>query len=473
MTLLKGVNPGKRTEIQYRKEPSQRVKMGGAFILELFAFGLTRYKVYKESCPILSMDREGSNKWLEKEVTSWRDKGIITDYQAQVILSQYGLAELPEKREERSKLISMVSLLGSVLIGAGAILFIASNWQRIPDSVKLTLSFITTFAVYYTGWRFKFETQSHPRLGHALLFLASILVGVTLFLTAQIFNINANAHVIVFLWFIVILPLGYAFNSSPILGLDIFTFTLWMILYVSATKGFFLGTLETFMLYLLFGISLYGIGQLHSAGKYSHFRSVYQGIGLFFILASYFYFSLRTPYERIFAEASVPRAVQVLFILFGATAVISVIFSNPRFEKFKTVSHEFYILVLAFSGWVTMWLLTLFRDSLTITITQYGYTYTAVDPKIATVLFVVFNVLFFILSVGSILIGYSKGVTSFVNFGMIFFSLGVLHLYFTTVYRLLPRSLAFMIGGLILLGLAWYLEKKRRSLIKEMEGLHE
>ncbi|MBN1134231.1 MAG: hypothetical protein JXA38_04845 [Methanosarcinaceae archaeon] len=76
----------------------------------------------------------------------------------------------------------------------------------------------------------------------------------------------------------------------------------------------------------------------------------------------------------------------------------------------------------------------------------------------------------FLLSIGSILIGYYKAVVPFVNLGMFFFVVGVLHLYFTMLYEFLPKSLALIIGGLILIGCGLYLEKKRRELILGMEA---
>ncbi len=424
------------------------------------------------------MDQKGNLDWLRKEVTDWKSKGIITEYQEKQILSQYGL-EVPsepervEKEKEKgkgtSKLIPVVSVLGSVLIGIGAILYVASNWGRIPDPVKLILLVGTTFSVYYIGWRLKYETKSHPQVGHALLFLGCLLVGATIFLTAQIFHVEANAHWLLLLWFVAISPLGYAFNSKPILGLNIVTLAFWMFFYVADMN---VRMIVVFMLYSLFGISLYGLGQLHTRIKeYTDFRLIYQGGGLLLILASYFYFSIAVPYERIFGEIPMSWTLQLLFSLFGITALISVGYSALQYGKLKQVKYEFYILLLAFVGWVAIFLLsTVFNDAITASVTtDYGYTYVRVTPGVALVLSVVFNALFFVLALGSVLLGYYKGTTPFVNTGMFFFVLGILYLYFTTIYRLLPRALAFIAGGLILLGMGWYLEKKRRSLIKDIE----
>jgi uncharacterized membrane protein len=266
--------------------------------------------------------------WLKGEVEDWKNQGIIDDYQANRILSKYGLAEIPPEiavgEDKSTKLITVISTLGAILIGVGAILFVASNWKRLPDYAKLIILFGTTFATYFTGWRLKYDTRSHPRLGHILIFLASIFVGVTIFLTAQIFNINADAHWLVLAWFLAILPFGYAFDSKQILGLNIFTFVVWMILYITSLSGAQLSLYEIFMLFLLFGISLYGLGQVHSTiSDFSHFRITYQGAGLFFILIFYFFFSLENFYRIIFTEStSTYWTIQFLFILFGITSLI-------------------------------------------------------------------------------------------------------------------------------------------------------
>jgi uncharacterized membrane protein len=421
------------------------------------------------------MDANEKRTWLKAEVEGWKKKELISESQARAILSLYGLAESPEKpatgEDKQWGSITVVSVLGALLVGIGVILFVASNWNRIPDALRFMLLFGTTFATYFAGWQLKFERPSYPKIGHAMLFLASLLVGVTIFLTAQIFHVNADAYWIVLLWFFAIAPFGYALDSKPILGLNIFTFSLWMVLYVTGTRGLFMSTFETFMLYLLFGISLYGLGQLHSKfDTYVHFRIIYQSVGLFFILASYYYFSLETPYREILGEiATTDWTVQMLFVLFGITALISVI-GSALSNKFQTVKHEFILLLLAFLGWIGIWLLTFFSEALTISTTRYGHTYTTLSPTVVTILFAAFTVMLFILSLGSILVGYHNSVVPFINLGMAFFALGIIHLYFTTVYELLPRSLAFIVGGLILLCGGWYLEKKRRLLITDMEA---
>ncbi|UGV39849.1 DUF2157 domain-containing protein [Methanococcoides orientis] len=424
------------------------------------------------------MGEDEHKMWLQQEVEDWSREGIVDDHQAKLILSKYGLSEAPseieqmDQRKDTSKLVTVISILGAFLIGIGAILFVASNWQKIPTIVKMVLLLGTTYGTYFIGWELKFNRRTHPAMGEALLFLASLFVGATIFLTAQIFNVNANEHWLVLVWFLAILPFGYAFRSSIIISLNIVTFALWTTFYISQARYLALSSFEIFMLYLLLGINLYGLGQMHlKFEKYAHFRIIHQGFGLFFILISYFYFSLETPYREILTRSTpVNWQVQLFFLLFAVTSVLFLISNISMYRKVKNTKYELIVLALAFSGWIGAWLLTFFIDSLTTSVTEYGYTYTRIDSTIATLLFIFFNLIFFVLSIGSILVGYYKATVAFVNIGMSFFVLGVLHLYFTTLYELLPRSLAFIAGGLILIILGWYMENKRRSIITDIKG---
>jgi len=416
--------------------------------------------------------------WLQKEVLEWKEEGIIDDAQAQKILARLKLAERSstelKPRPGSSKVTTVISILGAVLVGMGAILFVASNWDKIPDALKMILLAGTTLSTYYAGWKLKYERKDRPALGDALLLLASIFVGVTIFLTAQILNVNADTHWLVFLWFLSILPLGYTFNSKSILSLNIFTFILWTFFFVGS-DDLSLSIFEIFMSYLLVGVNLYGLGQLHTRyEKYARFRTIYQGFGLFFILLSYFFFSTETLYFNILTNMeSTTWQVQAFSILFAITALVFMISSLRIYKQHEEVKYEFFVLLMAFLGWVGTNALRLFRDKLTTTITEgsyYTYTYREVDPHIATALFVGFNLILIILSIASILIGYHRSTVPFINIGMFFFVLGVLNLYFTTLYGLLPRSIAFIIGGLVLIALSWYLEKKRQILIMEIKG---
>jgi len=60
--------------------------------------------------------------------------------------------------------------------------------------------------------------------------------------------------------------------------------------------------------------------------------------------------------------------------------------------------------------------------------------------------------------------GYRSQTRSVVNIGFVFFALGLLTVYFDTVWTLASRSFVLMGGGVLLLGGGYLLEHQRRKL---------
>lgn len=384
-----------------------------------------------------------SKEWLEEEVDAWKKDGIINHSQAQAILARYGLAKQPEKidiqkkEDKHSNLIMIVSIIGAILVGLGIIVFVASNWQKIPAFFKLTLLFGTTFVTYFAGW--KLEHNAHPKLGHALLFLGSLFTGATIFLTAQIFHVEANAHWLLLLWFLAVAPLSYGFDSKPTLILSLLIFGGWVGMY---------GKLDDSGVFLFYGLMLFGMGYLHEKTQFSRFKGSYQAFGLLFTLAI-LYAGIISELELIDKIGSHWLAYIFLILAF-ATVITSSFFLGKEVGK----TQEFVWNMLAFIMAVSLWMLSQSPDILK----AYSW------PILIT-----YHILFFVLVFFTVMSGYYQGFASFINVGLIFFVLYIGYFYFTTIFKYLPKSLALVIGGIVLLVGGWYLEKKRRSIIEEIE----
>ena len=154
------------------------------------------------------MDRDLINKWLKEKV--------INASQAKRMLSD---VESSRKERNSNKFIVSISTIGAILLGIGAILFIASNWQELSQIAKTLILVGSTGLAYYLGYLLKYQKQNLPKVGASLLFLGALLFGATVILISQIYNLNANNHMLVLIWLIGILPLVYALGSAPIAGL--------------------------------------------------------------------------------------------------------------------------------------------------------------------------------------------------------------------------------------------------------------
>lgn len=393
---------------------------------------------------------------LKDELDGWQKDGVIESSQAEAIMRRYGIEK---KGYKPANVITALSTLAAILVGVGVILFFASNWEKMPDIVKVALLFMATFGIYYAGFVMRFEKKNYPTAGHALLFLGSILVGATILLIAQIFNINADSHWLYLLWFVVIIPMGYVFDSKPTVGLNILIFTFWLGIFIST--GGYMSMSSPMLLYLLFGIALYSIGQMHElTDKWSRFRMVYKGFGIFFILISYFYFSIWPTYffySYYYGDVKFAASEQLLMGVFAILAIASILANLVEKEKLKSTRYEFYVLLVAFVGWIFLFVIN-------------TYPILQQNKPMETLLFIIFNLLHIGLSIGTISIGYYKNQAEFVNIGILFFALGVMQVYINHLQGMLPTGLGLIIGGIVLFFIATYLEKKRRALLTAMRG---
>ena len=82
--------------------------------------------------------------------------------------------------------------------------------------------------------------------------------------------------------------------------------------------------------------------------------------------------------------------------------------------------------------------------------------------------FVGYVILVFALSLLTIWTGVKSGRAALVNAGMLTSAILIFVQYFSWSFELLDRSLAFIFGGLVLLSLAVFMEKKRRALLERM-----
>ncbi|NER81807.1 MAG: DUF2157 domain-containing protein, partial [Leptolyngbya sp. SIO1D8] len=71
---------------------------------------------------------------LQEEAQRWRSEGLISDEQFQQLAQQYQFADLDTAARDRFVMILLG--LGSLLVGIGAITFVAANWQALSQTFK-------------------------------------------------------------------------------------------------------------------------------------------------------------------------------------------------------------------------------------------------------------------------------------------------------------------------------------------------
>ncbi|MDA2935178.1 DUF2157 domain-containing protein [Acidobacteria bacterium AH-259-D05] len=373
-------------------------------------------------------------------INKWLKEGTITQEQAEQMR-----ADLSLYREEWSshRRIVALSTIGAVLLGLGVLLFVASNWSAIPNLIKTLLLLGSTFAAYYAGYLFVYQKQNFPRVGASLLFLGALLFGASVFLIAQIYHVNANAHTLVLIWLVGVLPAVYGFSSVAIAGLSSLLFFVWMGLFL-AERISMLPFPFVLAFFVIAGVLLFGIGGLHYLKEdYKNIARTYRIAGIqvtMFFLFLLTFEGLSAVTEPGLELSAIQTMTFVLVFAFAAIVLASNWFFNP------SKSNTIFLENIFPAGLLVLSLLFFFF------------------PTTQPIYAIIFNLLFAGIALTLLSVGYQREDIKLVNIGMGCMSLLITVRYFDFFWDLFPRSIFFIVGGLILILGGISLEKKRRQL---------
>jgi len=393
---------------------------------------------------------------LDKETREWVNQDVITEEQRDEILSRY-------EGEDRSRAVRVILLLGAVMVGLGALLFVGANWSAIPVAGRMLLLVGLTTTAYYSGWSVKYERDGWNKVGDALLFIGSLSVGATLFLTAQTFNVEANVHWLLLLWLVAVAPASYAVESKPTLLLSMVLLGWWSGSYVGGgslfdvAEGFFTNVGA----YAFYGLTLYGVGRLHEGTRFDGFASTYKTFGPVFFFAMTYAVAV-SELALMSGVTGAEGSAFLLLMLFTAVATAGVnVYLGKVEERTEAVWYAGAFALSLFTVGI-LWGVSWAFDNTELT--------EGTAELFLNALTVLYHTAFLALVVGVVYMGYEKRATAYVNIGLLFFVLYTGYLYVAKIATYLGTSLAFVVGGLILLVGGTYLEKKRREMVKEMGG---
>jgi len=387
----------------------------------------------------------------KKQIQEWLESGTITQKQAQKMLAD---VDRKSKEERSNKFIVAISTIGAILLGIGAILFVASNWREIPDLMKVVILLGSTFGAYYLGYLFKYDKKNLPKVGTSLFFLGALLFGASIFLIAQIYHINANTHSLVLIWLIGILPLVYAFRSELIAALSSLLFFIWIGLFffrnVYSDKNIFFSVP---VIYLSAGTLLFSIGGLHYfKPQLIKIARIFRIAGIKIAMLSLFLLTFKSfsGYNARVLEGISSQLMTgiVLISILSIIGLIDNLLFNPSQSKTNSFENGAALGLLGFT------LLFFFF------------------PAESSVYTVIYNLLFAGLTLFLIYIGYQKSDIKIVNMGIFWLSIFILAKYFDFFWDLMDRSLFFIVGGLILVLGGIAMEKKRRQIKEDFTKLN-
>lgn len=156
---------------------------------------------------------------LDRDLARWREAGwISTDGEASI---RRDVAS----RSRSVELAPVLGILGAVLIGFGAMSFVAAHWNEMARLFRLALIFGGLFGAY--GLAGLLFDRDHPAFAHAAILTGVALFGAGIMLIAQMFHISGHAPDAVLTWALGALGAGVVLRSNPALALAMLLMGLW------------------------------------------------------------------------------------------------------------------------------------------------------------------------------------------------------------------------------------------------------
>ena len=393
---------------------------------------------------------------LPKELGRWERDGIITGEQGRAILDSYPPSKLtPTGVRARGRLVTGLSVVGSVLVGLGVILFFATNWDGIDRGTKLGVILAATIAAYSLGYYLRYH-RGYQRVGGAVILLGCLVYGAAVHLVGQVYNVELNDPDLMLFWFLGVIPLVYIVRSQPIQFLGVVLFL--------ATVGFRLGDwLEAVSrgdmllgaaLFLILGLMLLALGRIKEELRLLRpLAEVFQLGGLLTALGALYVLSFKDVYwsfeKGTYIQGEVAVGYWVLAAAGGALAlVLTAATAWLRWRRADKVD------------------VNLTEGTATAVLLAAAYIVATVDAGGDVLYAVVFNALLALSLLGVLVTGYLRGRETWVNIGLAFISLTVISRYFEYSWSLLDRSIIFVTAGAILLVGGFLVERGRRKMLE-------
>lgn len=359
-------------------------------------------------------------------------------------------ADLEASRSDRA--IRAFAGIGAVLTGLGAILFVGSNWGAMGPVARVAV-LLAAYAAAVAGAEVAGRRLA-PWAAEAGWLVVSLVLGANIFLLAQIFNHSLTYWPGPFWWAAGALALGWA-RRSPwqiVLAVPLGLVALgWM----GGGAGWLLDDQLDF---LLSDAGLRPILPLVGAGLVALALLARRSAGWRFSETPLFRWGVVLAAVPLLASTAHIEAARWLFGFDGSLEQILILGAVGGLVAgalaFGRVGSRAGRPLLAAA--VALFGLVLVQDS--------GRSWTAAAPWT----FALWVAAVFVLALAAIWIGARAQNADLVNAGMAATGVLIVIQYFGWTFQLLDRSLVFVGGGVLLLVVSTWLERRRRALLRRV-----
>jgi uncharacterized membrane protein len=379
----------------------------------------------------------------------------------------------------------------------GILLFVAANWDKLARPVKITIIFSTLAFFNLTGNYFRNIKSDYPGLGEGFLLVGAFSFGAGVWLVAQMYQIHYNFSAGIIFWILGILPLIFIYRSWPILTLVSILSLIWLISYQSyyflrEGYGFFLlmplaaalsyihkqrfslfvmitgvsiwlahfwllefiqkklfsfgaalfSQVLLVVIYAFLGFILYGLGIWHQRlGRFNVFTFLYKFLGILYITLPAYTVTFAHHYDNNCFSLMPSGIATILIILFILGA--AVFYQAGRQAQDESERKEIKLVF------------RLFLMQAAILVLLFNW------PKAASLSF---NIILLVEAFGFMYLGFLRRSEGVFRIAIVIFFLDILSRYFDIFWKMMPRSLLFIFGGIILIASAIFVNRKRKEI---------
>ncbi len=168
-------------------------------------------------------------QWLHGELPDLVSKGVLSQATADNLRTHYGCAKGMDKKWF---VIILCSIVGALLIGLGIILLFGHNWQELSRPVRAVLSLLPLMIGQALAvWVVLKKPESQALKEGTAMFL-SLMVGSSIALISQTYNIPGDTPSFILTWMLLIVPLTYLMKSTMpatifVAGISAWVFNFW------------------------------------------------------------------------------------------------------------------------------------------------------------------------------------------------------------------------------------------------------
>jgi uncharacterized membrane protein len=383
---------------------------------------------------------------FDDELDEWRRDGVVSDELARELAARHARAASEARRRRTAQ---AVAILGAIAVGAGAVLFFAANWDGMPHALRFAVLLVSTLGFLLAGYWIRNVRGTFPAVGHACLAVAAVLFGASTFLVAQMEQWDLTSPTPFLVWALGALAIAIVGRADVPAAIAGVAGAVWLVYQAFDAAG---GEEAAFylipILLTLFAAALYGAGTgakpwLDRLELGTGFRWV----GVALALIGLFALTFR---ETFVEDARVPHgAMKTIVILFAIAAAGGAVALVVRRARPSAVWEA--LAVLAVTG---LTLLYAFAPE-----SAHGRDYS----HRLTWYPLLFIAALALLTVGAIVVGFVNDEPWLVSAACVFAALHMVARFLDTEWPTLQRGLVFAAAGLVALGLAAALERRRVS----------